>query len=220
MKIALSLLLVSSIATAQSAANSAATIVQTSAAPAPASVSSTQADPVLTQFLTQVQSIAQKTDTDIARLRIDKWKADSANKQQSEAGATSIRRNLTNAVPDLVNKIQTTPSSVNANFRLYRNLNVLYDAFFSLVESAGAFAPKEQYEPLADDIGQLDQLRHQLAERLDLLSGANDADLARLRAQTAAASAAASKPATKVVVDDEQPKTKKKAKSTKTTSQQ
>jgi hypothetical protein len=178
-----------------------------------AAATPSSSDPALSEFLVQMDAAAKKSDADVARLRIDKWKIDAPSKQQAEATALSVRRNLSYAVPDLIQRIQAAPGSLNANFRLYRNLNVLYDTFSSLVESAGAFGPKEQYDPLAADITQLDQLRRQLAERVDLLAGANDAELARLRSKLATGGA---KSATKVVVDDDQPqpKPKKKAKPT------
>ncbi len=218
MKIAVCLLLASSTVWAQLPGNTSA---------APASAMAFQTSPsgtpspdaqALNELLSQLQASAQKSDTDVARLRIDKWKAETAGKQQAQASAASIRRNLENAIPDLIQRIQASPSSLNANFRLYRNLNALYDTFSSLAESAGAFGPRDQYDPLAADISQLDQLRHKVAERVDLLAGANDAELARLRAKVAA-TASGTKPASKVVVDDEQPKSKKKAKSSQSTSQ-
>ncbi len=217
MKIAVFLLLASSAAWAQAPGNNSP-----AAAPAMASQSSSSTGApssdvqALNDLLGQLQAAAQKSDTDVARLRIDKWKAEAAAKQQAQASAASIRRNLENAIPDLVQRIQASPSSLNANFRLYRNLNALYDTFSALAESAGAFGAKDRYDPLAADISQLDQLRHHVAERVDLLAGANDAELARLRAKVAA-TASGTKPASKVVVDDEQPKPKKKAKSASTT---
>jgi len=221
MRIALFVLLASSIATAQVASTNAngpaakpTSPITYSGAPSSGTLSGgASSDPALSNFLSQMQESAQKSDTDVARLRIDKWKVDASTKQQSEAAALSIRRNLANAVPDLVQRIQAAPTSLNSNFKLYRNLNVLYDAFSSLVESAGAFGPKEQYEPLAADIVQLDQLRRQLAERMELLADAGDAELMRLRSQLAA-STKPQPPPSKVVVDDDkpQPKAKKKAK--------
>jgi len=179
--------------------------------PVPLSRASVPLDSQVSNLLNQVRSSAEKFNTDVARLRIDKWKADAGSKQQAQAAAASISRNLNNAVPDLLQRIEASPGSLNANFRLYRNLNALYDTFSALVESAGAFGPKEQYEPLAADISQLDQLRRQAAERVDSLAGDNDAELARLRAKISAAATGA-KPPAKIVVDDEQPKPKPKKK--------
>lgn len=192
---------------------------QASAPRGTATTSHASPDLALNELLIQVQGTAQKSDADVAVLRIDKWKTEAASKQQAQAYAGSVRKNLTNAIPTLLQGIQASPGSLNANFRLYRNLNVLYDTFSALVESAGAFGPKEQYETLATDIKQLDHLRREVAERIDMLAGANDAELARLRAKVAA-SAAGTKPASKVVVDDDQAKPKKrKAKTSQNPSQ-
>jgi len=150
-----------------------------------------------------------KSDQDVAALRIDRWKTEAAGRQQAQASAASIRRNLTYAIPDLLQRIQASPGSLNANFRLYRNLNALYDTFSALAESAGAFGPKEQYAQLADDVAQLDRLRHDVADRVDSLAGANDAELARLRSQLATPGG---KAPSRVVVDDQQAPAKKKPK--------
>ena len=115
-------------------------------------------------------------------------------------------------------RIQAAPASLNANFRLYRTLNALCDTFSSLVDSAGNFGVREQYDPIAADLAQLDRLRHQMADRVDMLAGANDAELARLRAQVARSGGA--KPgATKVVVNDGDQPAKKKAKTGQTQTQ-
>jgi hypothetical protein len=170
-------------------------------------------DASLKDVLARVQAMAQKSDADLARLHIDKWKADSANKQQAQSSADSIHRNLVNAVPDLVQLVQASPNSLSANFRLYRDLNALFETFAALAESAGAFGPADQYSPLAADLTQMDQVRQQIADRLDLLAGTNDTELARLRTRPAAAPAKAAAASSKVVVDDNQPSPKKKRKS-------
>jgi hypothetical protein len=184
-------------------------------APTQAESMATNAAPDLAtrESLVMVQAMAQKSDADVARLHISKWKTDAPNKQQSEANAASIRRNLSAAVPDLLAKVQREPNSLIANFRLYRNLNALYDSFSALAESAGAFGSEDQYAPLAADITQLDQVRHQFAQRVDLLAVANDAELARLRAAAAIAKPAPAQTAnTKIVVDDSHKAPKKKPK--------
>ena len=165
-------------------------------------------DAALTELLTQLQAMAEQSDRDLAALHVQKWKTDAANRQQAEENAAAIHRNLANAVPELLQKVRSEPGSLSANFKLYRDLNALYDTFSALVESAGAFGPADQYPPLAKDVAQLDQLRHRCAERLDQMSGASDAELVRLRAQLAAATTRASAkaaPPAKIVVDDNHP---------------
>ncbi len=214
MKIALYLIL-ASVASTQLSAQAVPPASQPTREPAPAMATNASPDLATRESLIMVQAMAQKSDTDVARLRISKWKADSQNKQQSEANAASIRKNLTTAIPDLLLRVQTEPGSLIANFRLYRNLNALYDSFSALAESAGAFGPEEQYTPLTTDIAQLDQVRRQFAQRMDLLAEASDAELARLRAATLAkpaTKAATAKSGTKIVVDDSHPTPKKKPK--------
>jgi hypothetical protein len=172
----------------------------------------------LSDLTLQIRAAAEKSDSDVSRLRIEKWKLDAAGKQQAQAYSESIRRNLTYSMPDLLLRIQAAPASLNANFRLYRTLNALCDTFSSLVDSAGNFGVREQYDPIAADLAQLDRLRHQMADRVDMLAGANDAELARLRAQVARSGGA--KPgATKVVVNDGDQPAKKKAKTGQTQTQ-
>lgn len=198
LQLAMVLLLASIAAFAQSSGGAAA----------PGAVASA---PSADELLQQLQSAARKSDADLAALHIDRWKADASSRQQAEASVLSIRRNLTYAVPELVQHVQSAPASAGANFRLYRNLNVLCDTFATLAETAGAFGPKEHYAMLARDVDELDQLRHQLAERVDQLTAASDMELARLRKlQTPAAPA---KAASKIVIDDNAtPPAKKKAK--------
>jgi hypothetical protein len=201
---ALVLLLVSSLGWAQTPGNSGAS---TSQPPASQGGPAVSPDAALTDLLTQLQASARESDRDLAGLRIEKWKADATNKQQAQENATAIHRNLANAVPELLQHVQSEPGSLGANFKLYRDLTALYETFSALVESAGAFGPAEQYSPLAGDIARLDRLRHQYAERLEQMCGASDAEMLRLRTQLAAARAPAKAvpPASKIVVDDNHP---------------
>jgi len=200
-----------------SAAKSAGQSTQSAGQAATQSANQVQPDAALTQLLSQVQSMAAQSDSDLAVLRIEKWKGEPGSKQQNQATVASIRRNLDNAVPELLQRLQAAPGSLSANFRLYRNLNALYDTFSALAESAGAFGPAEQYTPLAEDLAQLDKVRHSFAERMDQLSDLRDAELLRLRTQSAASAA---KPASKIVVDDNQPVKKKPKNPPATSSQQ
>jgi hypothetical protein len=203
-------LLASSLGWAQLPGNSAgAAASQTPTAQGAAAASP---DAAFDELLTQLQASAQRSDRDLGGLRIERWRADAASKQQARDNAASIHRNLANAVPELLQRVHSEPGSLAANFRLYRNLNALYDAFSALAESVGAFGPTEQYSPLAADLAQLDKLRHQFAERVDQLAGSSDAELARLRARPAASPAKAAPSASKIVVDDAHPPTVRKKK--------
>jgi hypothetical protein len=158
-------------------------------------------------LLNRLRSLSVAADNHVAALRVEKWKADAQSKQQTTADALSIRRNLGYAMPELIVKLQAAPGSLAANFRLYRNLDALYDAFSSLAESAGAFAPRDQFSPLGEDLAQMAQLRHQLADRVETLSAAGDAELTRLHSL-----GTSPKAPSRIVVDDNQPAAKRKSK--------
>jgi hypothetical protein len=173
------------------------------------------------QMLNQLQQVAQQTASDLNKLRIDKWKADGNTKQQSQSNSSSLQRNLTAALPEMIQKAQAAPQDFGPSFKLYRNLNAVYDVLASTAENAGAFGPKEQYEPLANDVGAFDQVRRSMADRLDWLSGVKDTQLIQLRQQLAAQKAhsqnAKSQPATSdnatgTSTTTKKPSTKKKKK--------
>jgi hypothetical protein len=117
-----------------------------------------------------------------------------------------MQRNLQSALPEMISQLRNSPENLNSTFKLYRNLDALYDVFSSVVESAGAFGSKDDFQTLENDLNSLEKSRRAFADRLDSLSGSKDAELARLRTalQSAQASLAA-QPPKKVVVDDNEP---------------
>ena len=56
----------------------------------------------LNGFLGQLEASSKTTQDDLARLRIDRWKTDSAYKKQTLANVESIQRNLQSALPEIV----------------------------------------------------------------------------------------------------------------------
>lgn len=163
----------------------------------------------------QLQRTIENTRVDLARLRIDKWKADSSVKQQVAANVESLQRNMTEALPGLLTAAQQNPSSLNASFKLYRNLNALYDVMSNVAESAGAFGSKDDYTALARDLSSLDNSRRTMAEAMDSMTAQRDADFARIQqaARQSAAQAVAAPPK-RIVIDDNAPEKKPAAKKT------
>ncbi|HXX29004.1 MAG TPA: hypothetical protein VEI99_11065, partial [Terriglobales bacterium] len=97
----------------------------------------------------------------------------------------------------------------------------LYDVFGSVVESAGAFGPREDFQLLQEDLGALERSRRSMADRMETLATTKENELTRLRTEVRTLQAA-QQPAVapkKVVVDDTEPpkKTVKKKSPAKTT---
>jgi hypothetical protein len=171
----------------------------------------------INNLLLQLDQTSRAAMANLAKLRIEKWKADSSVKQQYQANVDSLQRNLSSALPEIENKVRNAPQDLTANLKLYRNLNALYDVFASVAESAGAFGPKDQYEPLAEQTAQFDQLRRSIADRLEQLATAKEIELSRLRNQVQKVQQQqATQAPKKIVVDDNQPAPKSKKKKTST----
>ena len=191
---------------------SATTFAQTAANPVPTSgntvpAASTQTLSVASD-LNRLQTASSQATLDLGRLRIEKWKADGGSKRQAQANADSLQRNLTSALPGLIDAVRVAPQDLNAEFKLYRNLNALYDVFASLTESAGAFGPRSDYDALARQLDTFDSVRRNLGDTLEQLTSSTQSEIAQLRSQVRTyqqAATTAATPVKKVVVDDTAP---------------
>ncbi len=158
--------------------------------------------------LDRLQTAASRINSELAYMRIDKWKADSGSKQQAQSNADSIQRNVAEALPALISSVRNAPQDVNAEFKLYRNLNALYDVFASLTESAGAFGPRGDYDALAQQLGMIDSVRRSLGDHLEQLTSSTQSELNQLRTEVHTLqerAAAPPAPPKKVIVDDTEP---------------
>lgn len=162
----------------------------------------------LNQLIANLQQASQSAQDDLSHLRIEKWKADGGTKRQTESDTQSISRNLQNALPGMLSDLKNAPESLPLTFKVYRNLDALYDVMNSVVESAGAFGSKDEFQGLNKDLGSLEESRRAFAERMDKLSNAKETEIGQLRVELQNARAAI--PPKKVVVDDAEPAPPKK----------
>jgi hypothetical protein len=196
----LSLLLACGICFAQTAPSNMA------GASAPVSYSSVTQ---LNDMLSGLEEASQTTQLDLAKLRIEKWKTDGANKRQTDADVESIQRNLKSAMPEIVGQLRNSPENLPGTFKLYRNLDALYDVFSSVVESAGAFGSKDEFQSLQNDLNAIEKSRHSVADRMEALATSKETELGQMRLQLRNAQAATGpNPAKKVIVDDTEPEKK------------
>jgi len=184
--------------------------------PVPSPSNGAQGQPVsyasvtqLNGLLGQLEATSQKTQGDLVSLRIEHWKADGSYKRQALGNVDSIQRNLQDALPTIIAELRSSPEDLPATFKLYRNLDALYDVLGSVTEGAGAFGSKDDLQSLSNDLSSFEGTRKQLADRIDTLSRAKEAEIARLRADLKTAQAIApAEPPKKVVVDDTEPEKK------------
>ncbi|MBZ5718832.1 MAG: hypothetical protein LAO03_00480 [Acidobacteriia bacterium] len=160
----------------------------------------------LNLMLSQLEQASQAAQLDLAKLRIERWKTDSNTKRQEQANIESLQRNLQSALPEIIAELRLSPENLTSTFKLYRNLDALYDVFGSVVESTGAFGSKDEFQSLENDLTALEKSRRSFADRMETLAGAKEVELTRLRSEVRTAQAAT--PATapkKVIVDDNEP---------------
>jgi hypothetical protein len=167
----------------------------------------------LNGMLAQLEAASKRTQADLVKLRIERWKTDGSYKKQALGNVDSIQRNLQDALPEMISQLRAAPEDLPATFKLYRNLDALYDVLGSVVEGVGAFGAKDDLQTLANDLSTFEATRKQLGERIENLSSAKEAEIARLRSDLKTAQAAIpAAPAKKIVVDDNEPPKKPVAK--------
>ena len=164
----------------------------------------------LNELLTQLDATSKTTQADLARLRIEHWKTDGSTKKQTLNDVESVQRNLQNALPEMIGQLRNSPEDLPATFKLYRNLDALYDVLGGVVESAGAFGPKDDFQSLSNDLSSFEGTRKQLADRTNNLATSKEQEIVRLRTELKTAQAAIPvAPPKKIVVDDNEPVKKK-----------
>jgi hypothetical protein len=167
----------------------------------------------LNGLLAQLEATSKATQGDLMKLRIERWKTDGSSKKQALGNVDSIQRNLQNALPEMIGQLRNAPENLPATFKLYRNLDALYDVLGSVVESAGAFGSKDDFQGLSNDLNSFEGTRRQLAERLENLATSKEQEIVRLRTDLKTAQAAIPvAPPKKIVVDDNEPVKKPAAK--------
>ena len=172
----------------------------------------TAAAPNLNAILSDLQHVSLTTNGDLAKLRIERWKADASEKQQMQQVSDSLQRNITQAVPGLISELQASPASVVKAFQLYHNLNVVYEFLSSLSEAAGAYGKREEYDPLASDASGLDRVRQQLSNYIEHSATNLELQLKNSAAPKPSATQATQQAPKKVIIDDSTPTATKKKK--------
>jgi hypothetical protein len=160
----------------------------------------------LNGLLSQLEANSKSTQADLVNLRVEHWKTNNASKRETITKVDSIQRNLQGALPDVITQLRSAPEDLPTTFKLYRILEALCDVVGSVAEDTGAFGSKDELQALSNDLSGFDGSRKQLAQRVETLSSAKEAEIVRLRADLKTAQAAIpAAPPKKIVVDDNEP---------------
>ncbi len=194
----------------------AVTIFALAAALSPAAQTSHAAPPAepapsLDSVLLEIQQAAQAANVDIARLKIEKWKVDSSEKTQMQQLADSLHKNIAHAVPDLISDVRASHGSVSSTFKLYHNINVVFEYLNSLTDAAGSLGKSEEYESLSRDTTALDKARQDLSTCIEQAAASLESKARAAAASTSATPAATPQPTPKKIVVDNAPPHQKPA---------
>jgi chromosome segregation ATPase len=191
----------------------AAALAQSGPAPVASPSNGGQGQPVsyasvtqLNGLLSQIEAASKDTQTDLGKLRIERWKTDGSYKKQALGNVDSIQRNLQGALPEMITQLRNAPEDLPPTFKLYRNLDALYDVLRNVTEDAAAYGSKDDMQSLSNDLSAFEGTRKQLAERIENLSSSKEGELTRLRGQLKTLQAQVeAAPPKKIVVDDTEP---------------
>jgi len=193
-------------------------MAQTPASPNPQRQALPQAAD-LNAIVLQVQQATSSASVNIGKLRIEKWKTDTGQKQQLQQIADSLQKNIANAMPGLINDVSGSKGSALTSFKLYHNLNVLYEFLSGLADAAGSLGKREEYEPLATDAAAIDTARQNLSTYIEQtvgkLESANRPPLAGTNPAQSHQPGTVVPGRKVVVIDEDAAPPKKRAKSTK-----
>ncbi|HTV81753.1 MAG TPA: hypothetical protein VME18_03810 [Acidobacteriaceae bacterium] len=130
------------------------------------------------------------------------WRAPGSVKSAAEGDIEAIQRDLNGTLAGLLQQADAAPGSVPAEFRVYRNVDALYDTLLRVVETAELAAPASEADALETALDNLENARAQVGDTI--LSGAQvqQDELFRLRRAIQAAAAAQRAPIRTTVVDD------------------
>jgi hypothetical protein len=160
----------------------------------------------LNGMLAQLEASSKNTQADLVKMRVEHWKTSTASKKETLTKVDSIQRNLQGTLPEVIAQLRAAPEDLPTTFRLYRILEALCDVVGSVAEDTGAFGSKDELQSLSTDLNGFDGTRKLLAQRMENLSAAKEAEIVRLRTDLKTAQAAVpAVPPKKIVVDDNEP---------------
>ncbi|MDE3105042.1 MAG: hypothetical protein KGK08_07685 [Acidobacteriota bacterium] len=135
----------------------------------------------------------------IGELRIERWKAPSAMRDEMTANVSSIQRDVQGALPGLMTAADAAPDSAAALLPLCRNLGALYDVVLRLDAVARLSATASQVQALDQALAKLEDGRRVLLDSAQGAAQSREKQVTDLKAALKAATTPPPAPAAPVV---------------------
>lgn len=167
----LTICLVVGLSLAAQTAHRASTRARVKAKPDLATVAVAPAWSDVNGSLERLEQVRAAAEADIADLDIARWRSGwktawlkkNSRKEQAQGLAASLERNLKGAMPDLIHDAQNSHGGIGATFKLYNNVNVVYESLESLVEITNSYGRKDESAQITADYAALGRLRQELS---------------------------------------------------------
>ncbi len=118
----------------------------------------------------------------IGTVKVEKWKASPAIRNEAESNAASIQRDLESTLPPLVAAADAAPDSPAKVLPVFRNVDALYDVMLRLVAAGRLAAPNDQMSALDQALSKLSDGRRALGDQLQGTADAQEKQVIRLQA--------------------------------------
>jgi hypothetical protein len=115
-------------------------------------------------------------------LRIDRWKASTAIRDEAQSNLGSIQRDVQSTLPDLLAAADAAPASAAKALPVYRNVEALYDVVLRVDAAARLAAPPDQMSALDQALARLDESRRALGDQLQQTAAAQESQVIHLQA--------------------------------------
>jgi len=120
--------------------------------------------------------------TALVTLRLDRWKASNAIRDEAQENIGSIQRDVQSTLPALVATADAAPASAAKALSVYRNVEALYDVTLRVDAAARLAAPTDQMSALDQALARLDDSRRALGDQLQRTAAAQEVQIVHLQA--------------------------------------
>ena len=126
-----------------------------------------------------LQTLEQALDS----VRLEKWKAPNALRDETDANISSIRRDLEETLPPLLADADRAPDSITQVLPVFRNIGALYDVLLRVSLAGRSSAPAPQSAALDQALTNLENSRRSLGDRLQSSALAQEKQVNDLQAK-------------------------------------
>ena len=120
--------------------------------------------------------------TALTQLRLERWKASTAIRDEAQSNVGSIQRDVQSTLPALLATADAAPASAAKALSVYRNVEALYDVTLRVDAAARLAAPADQMSALDQALARLDDSRRALGDQLQQTAAAQESQILHLQA--------------------------------------